>query len=287
MRKQTLAASMRAGLGNTGRTVALGLATFFMVGSHASAGAVRTGFDSSTLAANDDGSTGIVPIGFAINFFGVTSTDLFVNNNGNVTFLNPLGTYTPFDLTSTHTEIIAPFFADVDTRGAGSGLTSYGNGTVNGHQAFGVTWPAVGYYPAQTNKLNTFQLIIIDRSDTGAGNVDLEFNYNQIQWETGSASGGSNGLGGNSARAGYSNGTGDPGTSFELPGSAVNGAFIDGGPNALVSGSLNSGVAGRYDFFDRNGAINPGNPVPEPGTIIGAAFAGLVLVGGALRRRIA
>jgi hypothetical protein len=49
-----------------------------------------------------------------------------------------------------------------------------------------------------------FQLVLIERSDTGAGNFDFEFNYDQIQWEARNASGGVNGLGGSSARAGFS-----------------------------------------------------------------------------------
>ena len=164
-------------------------------------------------------------------------------------------TSTPFDLTSTGRVIIAPFFGDVDTR-AGNVLT-YGSGVANGRPAFGVTWPEVGCYSRITTVLNIFQVVLIDRSDTGVGNFDIEFNYDQIQWETGQASGGSSAcLGGSSARVGYSNGTGAPGTSLELPGSAVNGAFLDTGPaaTALIQNSLNSGgQLGRYVFSVRSG----------------------------------
>ena len=52
----------------------------------AQAGAIRSGFDGNTLARNDDGSTGLVGIGFDTNFFGTTYSQLYVNNNGNVTF---------------------------------------------------------------------------------------------------------------------------------------------------------------------------------------------------------
>jgi hypothetical protein len=38
------------------------------------------------------------PIGFPINFFSVTRTALFVNNNGNVTLDAPLSAFTPFGL---------------------------------------------------------------------------------------------------------------------------------------------------------------------------------------------
>lgn len=238
------------------------------------------GFSTSTLPANDDGSTGAVAISFAINLFGTTYTTLYVNNNGNVTFDSPLGTYTPFGLTTTATKIIAPFFADVDTNGAGSGLVKYGTDTVDGHPAFGVEWPAVGYYGGHVDKKNTFELVIINRSDVGAGNFDFEFNYDSIQWETGDASGGSGGLGGSSARAGYSNGlTGGANVSFELTGSATNGAFLNGGPNALPTHSLNSAVAGRYLFSTRGGVIG-GTPtaIPAISTLV-LILMGVLLLG--------
>jgi hypothetical protein len=190
-----------------------GVASAFGV-VHLGNGAVLPGFDSNVLPGNDDASTGAVPLGFTVNFFGHNYSSLYINNNGNVTFDSPLSAFTPFDLSSTGHVIVAPFFADVDTQ-VGNVVT-YGTGTVNGHNAFGVTWPGVGYYATHTNKLNTFQVVLIDRSDIAAGNFDIEFNYDQIQWETGDASGGSNGLGGSSARVGFSNGTGQPGTLFRV-----------------------------------------------------------------------
>jgi hypothetical protein len=215
--------------------------------------AVLPGFASGTLPGNDDGSTGSVPLGFTANFFGTSYSSLFINNNGNVTFDSALSAFTPFDLSSTGHVIIAPFFADVDTR-IGHVVT-YGTGIVAGHRAFGVTWPGVGHYSVSTSKLNAFQVVLIDRSDTGPGNFDIEFNYDQIQWETGDSSGGNNGLGGSSARAGFSNGTGLPGTFFELPGSAVNGAFLDSNAQTgLIHNSANSQTPGQYVFSIRAGA---------------------------------
>ena len=262
------------------------LAVGLVASSGAHASAIVSGFNDFTLPRNDDGSTGLVSIGFEVNFFGLNFTQLYVNNNGNVTFDAALATYTPFGLTATNRQIIAPFFADVDTRSAGNPVT-YGLGVYEGYNAFGVNWVDVDYYSSSSSHTNrnSFQLILVDRSDVAAGDFDIIFNYDQIQWETGTASGGnSSGLGGNSARAGYSNGTGTPGTFHEMEGSAVNRAFLDGGPNALISGSLNSGVDGRYIFQARSGSINPNpNPVPEPATLalLGIGLAGL----GALRRR--
>lgn len=260
---------MRATIGSITRWVAL--ITLVSVGSHpVHAGPVRSGFDASALPANDDDSSDAVSMGFLANFFGVEYTHLYVNNNGNITFDSVLSEFTPFELSSTDHAIIAPFFADVDTTGTGS--VTYGTGEIDGRSAFGVTWDEVGYFNANTDKLNTFQVVLIDRSDIGIGDFDIEFNYETIQWETGDFSGGVDGFGGASARVGYSNGTGDPGTSFELPGSAEPGAFLDGGPagTALTLNSLNSEVQGRYQFFARDGVVNltePGTSTPEPGPI--------------------
>jgi hypothetical protein len=221
------------------------------------------GFSTTPLPANDDSSTGQIPIGFTINLFGTSYSQLYVNNNGNVTFDTALGTYTPFSLTATNTKIIAPFFGDVDT--SVGPIVTFGTDTVSGRAAFGVEWPGVGYFSSHIDKVNTFELVIINRSDTGPGNFDFEFNYDSIQWNTGDASGGHNGFGGSPARVGYSNGlTGTANASLELTGSAVDRAFIDGGPNALVSNSLNSNVPGRYVFNVRNGVIN----TPPPSTSV-------------------
>jgi len=214
---------------------------------------VLRGFNQNSLAANDDYYTGLVALPFQINFLGTQANSIYVNNNGNITFANSLGTYTPEPIINNGVPIIAPFWADVDTRDAASGIVNYGTGSVNGRSAFGVTWPYVGYYDYGTDKLNNFQLVLIDRSDVNYGDFDIEFNYTQVQWETGYASGGGHGLGGQSARVGLSDGQG---VGFELPGSAVNGAFLDNNQRTgLIHGSVNSGILGRYIFQIRSGKL--------------------------------
>lgn len=219
--------------------------------------AVRAGFDANTLARGDDISSAQVDIGFSLGFFGPTYTKLFVNTNGNVTFGRGLDTFIPFGLiTNTGTPIIAPYFADVDTTNPASGRVTYGSGSVDGHLAFGVTWWNVGYYGSHVDKLNSFQLVLIDRSDTEVGNFDIEFNYDQVQWETGDV-GGHNGMGGEPARVGFSNGSGTVGTMFEQTGSGVSGAFLDDNlTTGLRNNALGSEVPGRYVFGARDGVLS-------------------------------
>lgn len=251
--------------------VLVALVVVLVAGSVVEASSIRSGFDTNTLAGNDDGWTGPVDLGFTANFFGVDYSQVYVNNNGNVTFDSGMSTYTPFNLITTGRPIIAPFFADVDTR-TGNEVT-YGQGTADGRDAFGVNWIDVGYYSTNTDKLNSFQLVMIDRSDRGDGDFDFEFNYGQIEWETGDASGGSGGMGGTPARVGWSNGVD---TSFEQPGSAISGALIDGGPGSLSA-------LGRLSFEARNGGVI--NPVPEPLTMTGILLA-CGVVGTRIRKRL-
>jgi hypothetical protein len=240
-------------------------------------GAIRSGFDAVAMERSDDGYTHsganrdrtldedayaldpgqeaeAVPIGFQISLFGLSATELFVNNNGNLTFGTPSQQFTPDPIIKNSRPIIAPFWADVDTRGWASNVTRYGWSTVNGRRAFGVTWDGVGFYYAGIGKLNKFQVLLIDRSDVNAGDFDVEFNYEQIQWETGALNGGANGIGGMSARAGISNGSD---FSFEIAGSGVSGSFLDTNPSSgLIHRSRHSSTLGRYVAEIRNGVFS-------------------------------
>lgn len=173
------------------------------------------GFNGQASLPGCDGcSSGAISTGFAMNFFGTTRTQLFVSNNGYVTFDAGQGAFTPGGLGASYggLPIIAPFFGDVDTRG-GLGSVTYGTGTFDGRSALGVNWIDTGYFSMRGDKRNSFQLILTHRFDTGAGNLDIYFSYSLIQWETGSASGGVNGLGGTSAAVGFNAAQGGlPGT---------------------------------------------------------------------------
>ncbi|OLP62356.1 hypothetical protein BJF93_23665 [Xaviernesmea oryzae] len=206
---------------------------------------------SNTISANDDGSSNFIDVRSiftgGINFFGHQFNGLYVNNNGNVTFGNSLYRYTPNDIGGdSNLSIIAPFWADVDTRGAGS-LTHYGFDA--SRHSFIATWQNVDYYNATNadhqSKFDSFQLELVDQ---GHGDFDIIFRYNGINWVTGDASGGTNGLGGHVARAGFS--AGDGVHYFELPQSGVESLMLglDG-----IQGTAGTGV---WRFAVRNGEVS-------------------------------
>jgi nidogen-like/Big-like domain-containing protein/uncharacterized protein DUF5801/VWA domain-containing protein/hemolysin type calcium-binding protein len=187
------------------------------------------------LDVGDDNSSAKVDVSSifptGMNFFGTTYNDFYINNNGNITFKDPLGTYTPFALTGpTGNPIIAPFFADVDTRGA-VGNTSPGGTSTGANRVYldfdttngviTITWDDVGYYGAHADHVNAFQLVIYN---TGGQNFSFEFRYENVDWTTGDASGGSGGLGGVVARAGWNSGNGTD--FFELPQSGNQSAIL-------------------------------------------------------------
>ncbi len=244
----------------------------------ARAGAVEAlpGCTDNSVDAGDDVSSDAVAIGFPVKLNDTDYTELYVNNNGNVTFDDALGEYTPFDFTITGDKIIAPFLADVDTTDGDVGEVTYGQTTFDSRDAFCVTWNNVGYFNEHTDKRNTFQLILVKRAT--AGDFDIVFNYDKIQWETGDASDGENGFGGSSAAVGYSTGDGDPANSLMLGGSFVPGSFLDGNPSGLIHqqhGTIAT-AAGRYTYSVTaptgpkvSGTVHQkGTTDPEPGAVV-------------------
>ncbi len=181
-----------------------------------------------------------------LNFFGTIYNSIYINNNGNITFAGPSSTYTPPILSGgLNNPIIAPFWADVDTRGGAAAPTSGGNSTGTNmvyysadpvNHVITITWDDVGYYYQHTDHLNAYQLQLVD---LGNGDFDIVFRYEAIGWTTGDASGGTNGLGGSVAHAGYS----ANGHYFEISGSGDQNAMLD-----LANVAGNTGVFG-LDVF--------------------------------------
>ena len=182
------------------------------------------------MAANDDGSTASLPLPFNFTLYGTTYTSLFINNNGNISFGTAYSSFSSNPFPDANFVMVAPFWGDVDTRGIGE---VYYKITPT---AMYINWVDVGYFNSQTDKTNTFQLIITDGTDPvlPAGN-NIAFCYEDMQWTTGSASSGTNGFGGTPATVGANKGDGVSFIQlgrFDQPGSAY-----DGG------GGLNDGVS--------------------------------------------
>ena len=222
------------------------------------------GFGENTLHVNDDGySTGIGLSGlfpYGLNYFGTTHSTVYVNNNGNLTFSGGVGTYTPLSFPISSQPMIAPYWGDVDTRGGQpSGCTGcnliYWDLDVFAGQ-FTATWYNVGYYSSATNRLNSFQAVLTDRSPSfGPGDFDIQFRYNRCEWTTGNASGGSNGLGGTEAQMGFD--AGNLSDFWSHPDSQT--------PSILsLCTTSNVGIPGVWEFEVRNGALfECGNGVIE------------------------
>lgn len=253
------------------------------------------GFGEHYLSRNDDQSTfnpvdirSVFPDG--LNFFGQVWDSVYINNNGNITFSNSLWEFTPGVIGTGFTApIIAPFWADVDTRpggifdfgdidfdsidfdnidfdelfgnnqgaledgfvtptpggnSAGTNLTWYDLDPANG--TLTVTWDDVGYFAAHTDKLNAFQL---ELKSTGNGNFTITYRYEDINWVTGDASGGINGLGGEVARAGFSAGDGINYYEFYFSG---NQNFMLGLEDTYLAGASEPGV---WSFTVDSGSV--------------------------------
>lgn len=255
--------------------------------------AIRTdsGFTSNRISGSPclDCSSSSVAIGFTVNFYGTNYSNLYVNSHGSVTFgLSLPEGYVPEVLTGNGTKkIIVAFFADNDMEANGSHVT-YGTSMINGRRAFGVNYLNQGYFKKHADKLNSYQIVLIDRSDTGTGNFDIEFNYGGIAWEAGDEyQRGRTGICTSGdckpAAAGFSNGlSGSANRSFQLAGSLVAGAFLDSNPNGLRrrtradANSPDSGVPGRIILQARNGEIATGPTVSQVGPSSAPAGSGPV-----------
>ncbi|XP_062913374.1 alpha-tectorin-like [Mobula hypostoma] len=187
-----------------------------------------------TTPVSDDGSSPSISISTSFPFFERFYDSLYVNNNGVISFVVPVSQYTPttFPLPDGRA-FIAPFWADVDNtlRGniyyresteeallqrATADVRKYSPGLeFQARWVFVATWDNVTYYGSRSSKVNSFQAVLI----TDGLQSFIIFNYGNIEWTTGTASGGNllTGLGGTPAQAGFN--SGDSLSFFTIPGS--------------------------------------------------------------------
>lgn len=211
------------------------------------------GCDTFSLARNDDAYSDPVPLGFDVYFGGEVRSSLRINNNGYVTF----GPITPFWFSLRAWEafsvpLIAAFHADVDTTNPSSNVVKWGPIQIDGQPALCINWLNVGYFDAQADKLNRFQLILV--KGTAPGDFDVIMNYDRIVWENGNT-GNVGGVGGLFApRVGIYNGTN---VVVEHPHSNQISVLLDGGANALTAGNTD-GNAGEYIYHLHEDGLPPG-----------------------------
>ncbi len=204
------------------------------------------------MAPNDDGSSALISIPFNFCMYGQTFNSFYINNNGNITFTSTLAAFSSTAFPSVGNQILAPFWADVDTRG-GNGQVLYKITPT----AVYINWEDVGYYSIQGDKLNTFQLIITDGTDPAVESGNVAFCYQDMQWTTGSASSGVGGFGGIPATCGANKGDGISYfliSQFDHPGTDFDGAL--GAPDGI------SWLDDKSFYFD---VCSSGNvpPIPE------------------------
>lgn len=220
---------------------------------------------------NDDDFSGPKNLGFTLNFFGTNQTQYWINNNGNISFNNGISSFTPSGPTGATQPIISPFFADVDTRNALSGVVHFRTDIAN---EVIVTWDQVGYFNTHADKLDSFQLVLRGPGfAVPAGEGQIGFFYKGMGWETGDASGGSGGFGGTPGAVGFGDGAGN--------GQVLAGSTHDG---------IAAAVANHHIWFNLVGGVpvvippttTPGGgtttpAVPEPASLLllGSGLAGL------------
>jgi len=238
-------------------------------GRHASAVSLLAGmggpagFGILSQGRNDDGFSSELNMPFTIDFFGTNFNTFFINNNGNITFGGGVSNFTPIPFPNAPRPMVAPYWGDVDTRCGTCGEVYVGGGTdINGNDFVAATWDNVGFFSSNSSRTNSFQAILRERPDTGPGNFDIDFRYERLEWTTGNASGGSGGLGGTEAQAGFDAGNGPaspPSDFFTLPGSQT--------PQVLDlqnTSNVSAATPGLWTFAIRNGALPDGSTPSNP-----------------------
>ncbi len=257
------------------------------------------------MAQNDDDSSAEIALGFSFYLYGALHESAYINNNGNLSFGEPYGVYSSTGFPVAGFPMIAPFWADVDT-GGGDGNVWY---KIEG-QTLIVTWDNVGYYSQNGDKLNTFQVALSDGLDPvlGIGN-NVCFSYDDLEWTTGDASGGSGGFGGTPSTVGVNEGNevdffligrfDHEGTDYDGPEGENDGvSFLDGQTFCFSTDTTTTNISpiptGFPQGYTVTLAANLGEtlhlplqfPSPEPGQtttvsiadLDGAEAAGLVVV---------
>uniref|UniRef100_A0A669CE63 Uncharacterized protein n=1 Tax=Oreochromis niloticus TaxID=8128 RepID=A0A669CE63_ORENI len=192
-----------------------------------------------------DGSSPVIPLLHPFIYFGQSYNQIYVNNNGDLTFDAPFWLWIPYRFPAyVSRDIIAPFWTDMDTRVSGQVYyNQYTSGSVlqqatqdinqyfpelnfNANWVFVATWYEVAYYPTTGTK-TTFQAVLI----SGGQYSFVLMNYGTIAFTN------------HPVQAGYD--TINSSHHFSIPGSFSNNATGQFS-NFRISSNVN--VPGRWAF---------------------------------------
>ncbi|XP_072530588.1 alpha-tectorin-like [Salminus brasiliensis] len=207
----------------------------------------------------DDGGSPVISLLQSFTFFGKTYSQVFVNNNGHLTFDQAWNSFTPYQFPANGgRDLIAAFWTDIDNRGNGViSYQQYTSGSVlsqatqdinqyfpqlhfNATWVFVATWDKVAYFPYSGTE-TSFQAVLI--SDGRLSFILM--NYGQIAPTS------------RSVQAGYD--TDDSSYYFSIPGSFQYNYNV-------FTYSSNVNVTGRWAFRVDHGSQRcefNGNNVPQ------------------------
>lgn len=157
-----------------------------------------------TATSVDDGWASASPFAlpFPFCFYGNTYTQVWMNNNGNISFNGGISAFSSSAFPSVGNTMIAAFWADFYLTNGGSM-----HATITPTAAI-FNWVSLGYYSNQNDKLNTCQIVITNGTDPLIVGGNTAIHFADMQWTTGSASGGVNGFAGTPATVGANSGNG-------------------------------------------------------------------------------
>jgi hypothetical protein len=243
--------------------------------------------------SQEDDDTESFQAPWAVNFFGTVYGGLCVTTNGGVFLTQDSDSDTVWtdescsdnydqDLENLALSAQSPMIAAMgndqdpqrcsDNTSDGFGVQCeiyYGTTTVDGRDAYAITWYRVPQFANQNNSAlsNTFQIVIIKTADwngTSNWDFDIEFNYGQVKDventdgydvndPTGQCSNAETNCRWAIGWVDFTAGTPPTTDVYELFPNTPAAQLADGGATSLTANSLNSSVAGRYTFGQRNG----------------------------------
>jgi Ca2+-binding RTX toxin-like protein len=221
------------------------------------------GFGETALDRSDDGAFQIdarTVFAGGLNVFGqlYSGDDIWVGTNGVLSFGTGYQAVPAFGGYDQTLDLIAPFWADVDTRLNGEGVESGVVWVDMAGSVLTVTWQDVGRFRRDTTPSNLFQLQLIDQ---GGGDFDIRFTYEVIDWT-------------------HSTHESEHGAQMILSSARLPVGFSEpGDPMTLDTRAGNTGAEGSWLFQMRGGQV-PGL-APVNGQALAGGTAADTLEGGA------